>query len=139
MANTGYQIKVAVPAAREKVFAAICDIPAWWTKDYSGYNSQVNDEFIIHHPGQHYSKQRVAELIPGQKIVWEVIASELNWLMGNKAEWTGTRMIFELSDHEISFRHEGLAPDKECYQRCCEGWDFVIKEKLLNYLTIWQQ
>jgi len=116
------------------VFQKIMDIPSWWTKDFEGRNAAPGDEFIIHHPGAHYAKHRVIEWIPGRKLVWLVNESKLNWLQ-NQEEWTGTRMIFELTPGELNFTHEGLTPDKESYERCSQGWDLVIKQ-LFNFINI---
>jgi hypothetical protein len=114
-------------------------VAKWWGgKDLKGSSTKLNDEFVIHHPGAHYSKQQLIEVIPGQKIVWIVVDSELNWLK-DTTEWTGTKMIFELTPEDdktlLHFTHEGLIPEKECYNRCSQGWDMVIKERLFNFIA----
>ncbi|MGZ3854324.1 MAG: SRPBCC family protein, partial [Flavisolibacter sp.] len=102
-------------------------------------SSKLNDEFIINHPGLHYSKQKVVELIPGRRVVWLVTDSNLRWLKNNKQEWTDTKMIFEIAgDGEnttLTFQHEGLSPDKECYEACSNGWDLVIDSWLLHFIS----
>ena len=54
-------------------------------------------------------------------------------------EWTNTRMIFELtplgSGTLLHFTHEDLVPEKDCYSKCTQGWDMVIKEKLYNFIN----
>ena len=133
-------IEVAKPA--RDVFRCITsDVAKWWGgKDLSGGTTQLHDEFVIDHPGTHYSKQKIVELIPDKRIVWLVTESGLSWLKKSD-EWTDTRMIFELAgrgDHTIlEFTHEGLTPDKECYARCSrEGWGIVIKEWLFDFITL---
>jgi hypothetical protein len=88
----------------------------------------------------HYSKQKVVEFIPNKKIVWLVTESKLDWLEKDKAEWTGTKMIFELTPKGdktiIHFTHEGLMPEKECYDKVMQAWNMVIKEWLFNFITI---
>jgi hypothetical protein len=68
-----------------------------------------------------------------------VTESKLNWIKSTKKEWTKTKMIFEISakgDKTIlQFTHEGLVPEKECYEMCSKGWDMVIKDRLFNYIT----
>lgn len=124
------------------VFKAItADLAKWWGgKDLEGNSTKLNDEFVIHHPGAHYSKQKLVEVIPGKKVVWLVTESELNWLEKDKHEWTNTKMIFEIAveGHKtlLHFTHEGLVPERECYQRCAnEGWAVVIKDRLFNFIT----
>ena len=123
------------------VFKAITDdLAKWWGgKDLKGSTTKLDDEFTVHHPGAHYSKQKLVEIIPGKKVVWLVTESELSWLEKDKHEWTNTKMIFEITVQEnktiLRFTHEGLIPGKECYKRCSQGWDMVIKERLFNYIT----
>ena len=48
-------------------------------------------------------------------------------------------MIFEMTTKGdktmLHFTHEGLVPEKECYARCEQGWNMVIKEWLFNFIT----
>jgi hypothetical protein len=138
MKDQSYTATIEVANTPQDVFDRITDILKWWTKDFEGSSTKLNDEFIICHPGQHYSKQILTEVSPGKKVVWQVTDSDLSWLK-DKAEWTGTRMIFELTPEggktQVRFTHEGLVPGKECYDRCMGGWDMVIKGQLFNFIT----
>src|SRR5580704_11143689 len=111
-----------------------------YTADFEGSSSIMNDEFIINHPNQHYSKQKLVEFIPDNKIVWLVTESKLNWIKGNEEEWTNTKMIFEISNKGdktiLHFTHEGLVPEKECYAMCEEGWTMIIKDWLFHLITV---
>lgn len=129
-----YNIFITTNASPDEVCRKIADIPSWWTKDFEGCSAIPGDEFIIHHPGAHYAKHKVTEIIPGRKLVWLVTESRLNWLQ-NQEEWTGTRMIFELTPDKLNFTHEGLTPDKESYERCSQGWNLVIKQQLFNFIN----
>jgi len=130
---------IEVAKSPQNVFSGIKEVQKWWTKDFEGSSKQLNDEFIIHHPNAHYSKQKLVEVIPDKKIVWLVTDSTLYWLQNDKHEWTNTKMIFEVntkSDKTIlHFTHEGLVPEKECYARCGQGWTMIIKDRLFNYIT----
>jgi hypothetical protein len=48
-------------------------------------------------------------------------------------------MIFEITAKAdktlLHFTHEGLVPEKECYARCEQGWNMVMKERLFNFIT----
>ena len=127
-----------VDSSPQHVFNCIREIPKWWTSDFCGNNAKLHDEFVICHPGAHYSKQQLLELIPGKTLIWLVTESELSWLK-NKDEWTGTKMIFDISRNGdktvLQFTHEGLISEKECYDRCTQGWNMVIKEQLFNFVT----
>jgi uncharacterized protein YndB with AHSA1/START domain len=131
---------IEVPKSPQNVFDCITrDVAKWWGgPDFEGNSTALNDEFIIDHPGAHYSKQKLVELIPGRRIVWQVTESKLTWLK-NQDDWTGTRMIFEISGRGDStilrFAHEGLSPEKESYATCAEGWKLVITDYLFNFIT----
>jgi len=136
-----YSTMIAVPQSPQEVFSRITsDVAKWWGgPDLSGGTTKLNDEFIIHHSGAHYSKQRLVKVIPNEKLVWLVTESKLDWLQKDHQEWTNTRMIFELNTQDnqtvLHFTHEGLTPEKECYVMCHEGWNTVIKNYLFNLIT----
>lgn len=137
--DQSYSATIEVALSPGEVFAHINDVSKWWTKDLKGQSTKLNDEFIVEHPGAHYSKQKLVEVIPGKKVVWLVTDSRLNWLEKNMGEWTNTKMIFEINSKsdsiELGFTHQGLVPELECYSRCSQGWDMVIKEGLYNFIN----
>jgi uncharacterized protein YndB with AHSA1/START domain len=124
-----------------EVFAHLTrDVSQWWGgKDLQGTSVRLGDEFTIRHGDVHFSRQRVVELVPNQRLVWRVTESRLSWLQKDQAEWTDTQMVFELSPHgsgtRLRFTHEGLVPAKECYPDCSQGWGMVIKDYLFRFVT----
>jgi hypothetical protein len=139
MQNKGYTATVELARSPEDVFNHINDVSKWWSKDFEGSSTKINDEFVICHPDRHYSKQKLIEVIPGKKVVWLVTDSKLNWLKKDKHEWTNTKMIFEITPKgdktSLHFTHAGLVPEKECYTMCEQGWNMVIKERLFNFIN----
>ncbi|TSJ36517.1 hypothetical protein FO440_22055 [Mucilaginibacter corticis] len=125
-------VTITISAAPEHVFEALLNVKKWWGfEDLEGKSSALYDVFTIRHPGTHYSKQQVTELVPGKYLVFEVIESNLSWLK-DPAEWTGTRLVFELSPGQLRFTHEGLTPAKECYAQVSEGWRSIISDNFLK-------
>jgi len=149
MINNSYTTAVEIQLSPRDVFNKLNDVSNWWAKsaieaisgqktEFSGQSSKLNDEFIIRSGNRHYSKQKLVEFIPTRKVVWLVVESKLNWIQKNKNEWTGTKMIFEISSKGnktmLKFTHEGLFPEHECYSNCALGWDMLIKERLYNFM-----
>lgn len=131
---------IKIPQAPPFVFARLKEVSQWWGgPDLAGRTAEAGDQFTVIHGEAHYSKQQVLEVVPNRRIVWLVTESRLNWLQKDKSEWTGTRMIFELTAENDStrlrFTHEGLTPSKESYNRCAEGWAMVITEWLFDFIT----
>jgi uncharacterized protein YndB with AHSA1/START domain len=141
MKNKNFTATIEVSKPPQDVFNRITnDVAKWWGgPDLTGNTQKLNDEFIIHHPGAHYSRQKITELSPNEKLVWVVTESTLDWLQKDQQEWTNTRMIFELStkgdNTVLHFTHQGLVPEKECYLMCQEGWNTVIKDYLFHLIT----
>ncbi len=134
-----FTVLIKVSKSPQEVFTDLKDVTKWWSKDFEGNCSQLNDEFVIYHPNRHYSKQKLVEVIPNKKLVWLVTDSNLYWLQNDQHEWTNTKMIFELtkeSDETIlHFTHEGLLPGMESYSMCQKGWIMIITNWLLYFIA----
>lgn len=120
------------------VFAAINDVRRWWTGDIEGESQAVGDECSYRYPGAHFSRQRVSELVPGEKVVWQVTDSLLEG-PDDPREWTGTEIPFEIIPEgdrtELRFSHRGLVPAFECYGACSGAWGFYINGSLKHLIT----
>lgn len=132
-------VTIDVTQSAAQVFLAITQVQKWWSQDFEGASTKLNDEFTIHHPGQHYSKQKLVEVVPDKKVVWLVTDSKLPWITKDPQEWTNTRMIFEITTKGgktiLHFTHEGLVPEKECYTTCEKGWNLIITDWLYHFIT----
>lgn len=141
MKNNSFTASIELDKSSQDVFKAITqDVAKWWGgKDFSGSSTKLNDEFVIHHIGAHYSKQKLVEVIPNKKVAWLVTDSTLHWLKTDKNEWSNTKMIFEISTRGnktiLHFTHEGLLLEKECFEKCEQGWTMVIKDWLFHYVA----
>ncbi len=114
----------------EAVFSLLSDVKQWWSGLYGetiqGESSQLHDEFSFEAGGgMHYSAQELVERIPGKKIIWLVTDSKLSFL-SDTGEWTQTKFGFEISKEgdttQVTFTHDGLTPQIECYDQCSAGW-----------------
>lgn len=144
--NESYTIDVEFDKTPEDIFRRINNVSEWWIRvaggeqtEFDGHSKKLNDEFVLRHGNVHYSKQKLLELVPGKKIVWFVTESKLDWIEDNKFEWTGTKMIFDLASLDgrtiLTFTHQGLVPEKECYEHSAQFWNMVIKDWLFNYIN----
>ena len=120
------------------VFAAINDVRGWWSGDIDGETDKLGDEFSYRYEDVHYSKQRITEMVPDQRVVWLVLDSNLSFVE-DKTEWNGTVISFDISRQdghtEVCFTHHGLIPEYECYEACSGAWSFYMKESLRSFIT----
>jgi Activator of Hsp90 ATPase homolog 1-like protein len=144
MKGKNYSATIEVEQSPEDVFNHINNVSNWWaTKEFKGqfegHSTKLNDEFVVRFADAHYSKIKLVEVIPNKKIVWLVMDSKIDWIKKDKTEWTNTRMIFDISTKGdktvLVFTHEGLVPEQECYVKCEQGWDMLIKTSLLKSIT----
>ena len=143
MASKDFTLTLMTEQAPQEVFRAIRDVRGWWSGFYSeeitGRTRELNDEFSFRAAGgAHYSKQKLVEVIPNQKVVWLVTDSALDFIE-KKDEWIGTKMIFEISKKgsktQLVFTHEGLTPEEECYESCAPSWSTYLKNRLLPLIN----
>ncbi len=121
-----------------QVFDAINDVPSWWTGKITGPTDAVGSEFVYRYEDIHRSNQKVAELVPGKKVTWEVTDADLR-SFANAKEWNGTRIEFEIArvglDTEVRFTHHGLVPSCQCYEDCAEAWTYLVTASLKKRIT----
>jgi len=138
MNTQDFTTTILVDQTPEEVFNAINNVRAWWFGKIEGNTEKLNDEFTYQYETFHYTKQRIAEVIPNKKIVWLVIESNLSFIE-DKNEWTGTKIIFDITEKgnqtQVRFTHEGLVPKNECYNECSNAWSSIIRHSLYNLIT----
>lgn len=127
-----------------EVFNLVKDVSKWWaTKEFKGLlegqSTKLNDEFVVRFGDVHYSKHKLIEVIPDKKVVWLVTDSKINWIEKDKTEWTNTKMVFDITTKGdktvLHFTHERLVPEKECYEKCVQGWDMLIKTNFVKIIN----
>ena len=138
MEKQNYSAVIEVEASAEKAFKCINDVSEWWVENLEGSSHKPDDIFTIHFSGNNFVTHKIVEFVPDKKVVWLVTDCYLEWLT-DKAEWTNTKMSFEISTSnnktQIRFTHIGLIPEIECYDMCVKGWDQYVKGSLFRLLT----
>ena len=138
METSNFTTTILVDNSKEEVFNAINDVRNWWQGEVEGRTDQLNAEFSYSVPGIHFSKQKIVEIIPNEKIEWLITDSKLSFVK-DQTEWTGTKIVFEISDvnnkTQVRFSHLGLVPEFECYGDCSNAWGKLIQESLFSLIT----
>jgi hypothetical protein len=138
MKTSDFTVTLLVEQSPGEVIEAVSNPQNWWSGEVTGKAMQLNDEFSYRYKDLHYSRQRVVELIPEQKIVWMVTECELSYVE-DRNEWTGTRISFEVTrlanQTELRFSHLGLTPAVECFNSCSTTWAQLIKQSLYSLIT----
>ena len=138
MTASNYSTTLLVDNPVKEVFNAINNVRGWWQGEIEGSTDKLNDEFTYRMEDIHFSKQKVVEIVPNEKVVWLVTDSKLNFIK-TKSEWTGTKIIFEISEinnkTQIRFTHLGLVPEVECFGDCSNDWSQLIQESLFSLIT----
>jgi hypothetical protein len=141
MPSQNYTTTFVVDRTPEEAFAAITNVRGWWSGEIEGSTDRLGEEFTYRYQDVHYSKQRLTELVAGQKVVWHVLDAYLNFAE-DPDEWVGTDVTFEVARRgdqtEVRFSHLGLVPAFECYDTCSNAWGFYINSSLRNLITTGQ-
>src|SRR5215831_6482063 len=138
MTRQSFTTTYSVDQTPQEVFDAINNVRGWWSGEIEGSTDKLGDEFTYRYKDVHYTKQKLVEVIPNEKVVWLVLDAYLNFTE-DKAEWKGTKVIFEISKEgsktEIRFTHQGLVPEFECFDACSNAWGFYINDSLRSLIT----
>ena len=137
MNDQNFTTTFTVDQTPEEAFAAINNVRGWWSGEIEGSTDKLGDEFTYRYKDVHLSKQKIAESIPGTKVVWLVLDGYLNFVE-DKSEWEGTKIAFEIAKKggktEVRFTHVGLVPDCECYGACSSAWGSYINGSLRSLI-----
>jgi hypothetical protein len=140
MDNQDFTTTIWVEQTPAEVFNTILNVRAWWSglfdESFDGSSEKLGDEFSFHAGGGvHYTKQKLVELVPDEKVVWLVTEANLSFV-DKTDEWTGTKISFDISREldktKIVFTHIGLVPEFECYDSCAPAWTQYMQERLVN-------
>lgn len=138
MNDQHFTATILVDKSPSEAFDAINNPRAWWGQNIVGRTDRLGEEWTYRYKDMHQSRQKVVELVPGEKIVWQVVDSTLSFLK-DKTEWTGTTIVFEISPKgdqtEIRFTHVGLAPEVECFDVCSDAWGGLIRGSLRSFIN----
>jgi hypothetical protein len=134
-----YQKSIIVSNTAEEVYSAITEhIQDWWSDDFSGAAAKKGDQYNIAFVGTKKTFE-IIEAIPNQQIVWLCLKAYIDMdALKKKDEWVGTRLIWTIVSNDqgttLSFLHEGLNKNFECYDVCEPAWDYFITS-LQDYIT----
>lgn len=138
MTTTDFTTTILVNQTPSEVFSAINNVSGWWQGEIKGSTTKLGDEFTYRMEEFHFSKQKLVEVIPNEKVVWLVTQSKLNFVK-DTTEWTETKIIFEISEInnkiQLRFTHQGLVPKFECYEACSNAWSQLIQQSLFSLIT----
>ena len=133
-----FTTEIVVNQSPEEVYDAINNVRGWWQGDIKGSTNKLNDEFTYQMGDIHFSKQKIVEMIPAEKVVWLVTESNLSFV-NKKDEWTNTTVQFDISSGggktKLMFTHHGLVPAFECYGGCSGGWKLLIEKSLFSLIN----
>ena len=133
--KANYTVIIEVAKSPEYVFNHVIDLSKWWPEDFAGGGIKLNSDFVLTIGDEHYSKNKVVEFVPNKKFVWLTTESIRK---SDKYDWTGTKMIIELTPKGnntlIEYTYDGIVLENEI-DRLKNICDMVIKELLYKFLT----
>ena len=138
MEDHNYTTSFTVDSSPASVFSAITNFRGWWSDQIERSTDKLNEIFLYHYKDVHLCKIKLIEIIPNEKLVYQVVDNHFNFTK-DKSEWINTKLIFDITGDgqktKVQFTHEGLVPDYECYDVCNDAWTSYIQGSLKSLIT----
>ena len=137
--------QVWLEASAQKVYEALAtaeSIGKWWAPHSSTLTAE-GVEILAHDPGERHGEVRmkVTAKVPGERVEWEVISHHPE--QSPASAWTGTRILFELSERPnpgswrgipegdrklavLEFRHSSWDENSPFLGFCNFAWGAVL-------------
>lgn len=109
-----------------EALTTIDGLSGWWASDTTGATDVDGEIAFRFGPGG--IDMKVLELVPGKRVVWEVV--------GGPEEWIGTEVSFDLRQEDgwtqIYFQHRGWREPVDFMYHCSTKWaTFLMSLKQL--------
>jgi uncharacterized protein YndB with AHSA1/START domain len=121
---------VFIHSTPEKIYEAITTqkgIAAWWSIQNNA-KPEAGSIYRIYFGGEYYKEIKVAELVEGKKVTWDILHAD--------KEWLNTKVTFDISsgkNHiELRFNHSGWKDYTDLFAQCNHHWG-VYLENLKDY------
>jgi hypothetical protein len=122
----------------DEVFVAVTHVRGWWIENNDGGTPHHGDQLVLPNHPIHRSRQRLTDVVPGQRVEWLVTEADLTFV-DDRTEWVGTRIRFEITPEgartRLTFTHLGLVPAQECFEICRNAWSWYVNVSLRRRIT----
>jgi len=133
--KASYTTAIELAKTPGDVFAHVIDLSKWWPEEFEGESVRSNSEFVLKTGNEHYSKNKVVEFVPNEKVTWLVTESIRK---PDGFDWMGTKFIFEIiprGNHTVlRFTYDGVILENE-YDRLVQICDATVNSWFYNFIT----
>ncbi|MEO8885297.1 MAG: SRPBCC domain-containing protein [Mucilaginibacter sp.] len=130
---------ILVDQSAQEVFNAIKNFRGWWSEEIEGPTDKLGGIFVYQYKDLHICKIKLVEIVPNKKIVYQVLDNHFSFTT-DKTEWIDTKLIFDITTEgdktKVTFTHQGLVPEYECYEVCYDAWGNYITNSLYSLITV---
>jgi hypothetical protein len=138
MKSKNFTTTILVDQTPQEVFKAVNNVRGWWSENIDGNTDKLNSVFLYHYKDVHTCKIKITELVPGKKVIWQVLENHFNFI-NDDAEWKGDEIVFDINKKgkqtQLQFTQIGLTPADECYNVCYDAWTGFITNSLDKLIT----
>lgn len=138
MTQSDYTTSIIVSNSPKEVYHAINNVRGWWSEEIEGSTDKLNAVWNYHYQDVHRCKMKIIELVPGRRVVWQVLDNYFSFTK-DKEEWTGNTIVFDITEKDnathLQVTQIGLVPEYECYDVCENAWNTYIQKSLYSLIT----
>lgn len=135
-----FTLDIAFDAPVDQLYRAVASKngPAqWWTK-FCQTGDSVGDVSIFRFPqAGFFANMEITNLKQNELVAWKCVDSRhpKDAPFSDLRDWVGTTLRFLFSPvddkrSKLRFEHQGLTPNRDCYESCKSGWTYYLGDSL---------